>query len=117
MESDRLSHYRALLEEELASLEKSNSEHQRLLDDSHQTKDFVGPDRASELESLEVDASVAASEINLAAKIQHALERIEGGSYGLCESCGLAIPEARLEAKPSVSLCVPCQEQHEAGAF
>ena len=49
--------------------------------------------------------------------LQHAgdaLERIDRGIYGLCESCGSAIPEARLEAKPSVSLCLSCQEAHEA---
>lgn len=117
MNQARLAHFQSLLEEQLASLDKSNVEHQKMLDENRQTRDFVGPDRASELGTLEVDASVAESEINLAGKIHHALERIAAGTYGICEGCGIAIPEARLEAKPSVALCVSCQELHEAGAL
>ena len=74
----------------------------------------MGGDRASELETMEVDASIADSEENLARKIEHALERIESGQYGICEGCGGPIPEARLDAKPSVSLCVECQEERES---
>src|SRR5690606_12119992 len=101
------------LEEQLARLTESTGNHEDLLDESHTTKDFVGADRAAELESFEVDASIAASEHRLAAKIQHALDRIDKGTYGLCETCGETIPPARLEAKPSVSLCLACQEAHE----
>jgi len=117
MDQNRLAHYRTLLEAQLAAIDKTAAEHQKMLDENRQTRDFVGPDRASELETLEVDASVAESEIHLAKKVHHALERISEGTYGICEACGVAIPEARLEAKPSVSLCVACQEQHEAGAL
>ena len=116
MNKEETQHYRKLLEEQLASLEKSTSTHQENLDDTRESGDFVGGERAAELENLEVDASVAESEFQLARKIRHALERIEDGSYGLCESCGQSIPAARLEAKPSVSLCLSCQEKHEAGA-
>ncbi len=42
-------------------------------------------------------------------KIDHALARIEDGTYGSCESCGEAIPAARLEVMPSATLCVDCQ--------
>ena len=41
-------------------------------------------------------------------QIQAALERIEDGSYGLCEECGTKIPKARLEAIPYAALCVRC---------
>lgn len=114
MNPDQASHYRTLLEAQLADLVSATREHEEQIDDSRTTDDFIGPDRASDLESLEVDASVTASERKLAAKIRHALERIDLGTYGLCEACGAAIPAARLEAKPSVSLCLPCQEAHEA---
>ncbi len=42
-------------------------------------------------------------------KIDHALARIEAGTYGTCEGCGVAIPAARLEVMPSATLCVECQ--------
>jgi RNA polymerase-binding transcription factor DksA len=34
-----------------------------------------------------------------------ALSRIEKGSYGACEACGMHIEEARLEADPSATTC------------
>ncbi|MDF1811251.1 MAG: TraR/DksA C4-type zinc finger protein [Verrucomicrobiales bacterium] len=47
---------------------------------------------------------------NLLNKITLALERLENGSYETCLSCGGVIPMARLLAKPSVALCLPCQK-------
>lgn len=40
--------------------------------------------------------------------IDKALAKIEAGTYGVCDSCGEAIPAARLEALPASSLCVTC---------
>ena len=34
-------------------------------------------------------------------EVEHALEKFDGGTYGVCEVCGTEIPEARLEAKPA----------------
>ena len=114
MNTEQLAHYKKQLEDQLASLGQTAELHQQQLDENHTTNDFVGGDRAAELETMEVDSSVAESEINLAKKIRHALERIQGGSYGICEGCQGEIPAARLSAKPSVSLCIGCQEKHEA---
>ncbi len=47
--------------------------------------------------------------------VEHALKRIEEGTYGTCESCGERIPKARLKAIPFTSLCVKCAEAHEKG--
>ena len=41
-------------------------------------------------------------------QIQGALQRIEEGSYGLCERCGRQIEQARLEALPFASMCIDC---------
>ena len=45
-------------------------------------------------------------------KIDHALARIEAGTYGTCEHCGVAIPAARLEVMPTATFCVDCQATH-----
>ncbi|MBX9788487.1 MAG: TraR/DksA family transcriptional regulator [Pirellulales bacterium] len=45
--------------------------------------------------------------------IESALERIEDGTYGLCEECNVKIPKARLNALPYATLCVRCAEQLE----
>ena len=46
-------------------------------------------------------------------ELEHVQRRLEQGSYGLCEQCGEAIPEERLEAMPDTTLCIPCQRQRE----
>ena len=116
MNTEQLSQYRKQLEDQLALLKQTSESHQQQVGESHTTNDFVGPDRAAELESMEVDSTVIDSEANLSRKIEHALERIANGSYGICEACNAEIPTARLTAKPSVSLCLACQEKHEAQA-
>lgn len=40
-------------------------------------------------------------------------ERVREGTYGVCRSCGARIPKSRLEAVPTATLCVPCQERRE----
>ena len=44
-------------------------------------------------------------------EIDAALERIAGGTYGACESCGQEIGEERLEARPVARLCVSCKRR------
>lgn len=41
-------------------------------------------------------------------EIEDALVKFEAGTYGRCESCGNAIPDARLEAMPAARLCIAC---------
>jgi DnaK suppressor protein len=41
--------------------------------------------------------------------VEHALEKYEAGTYGLCDSCGQHIEEGRLEAIPQASLCLSCK--------
>jgi DnaK suppressor protein len=42
------------------------------------------------------------------AEVDAALERMEIGTYGVCEGCGEPIPPARLEARPAARRCVTC---------
>lgn len=46
-------------------------------------------------------------------QIENALERIEEGTYGQCEECGVKIPKSRLNAIPFATLCVRCAEEQE----
>ncbi len=45
--------------------------------------------------------------------IEEALNRLELGTYGLCESCGQPIEPRRLEIMPEASLCRDCASQRE----
>jgi RNA polymerase-binding protein DksA len=46
-------------------------------------------------------------------EIDRALERIELGTYGICETCGRTISIERLEAIPSAARCAECQSKAE----
>lgn len=52
-------------------------------------------------------------ERKLIGKIKEALERIENGTYGICESCEEEISEKRLKARPVTTLCIECKKRQE----
>jgi len=52
-------------------------------------------------------------EQKLLKKIDEAIARIEGGTYGVCESCGNQINIKRLEARPVTTLCIECKTRQE----
>lgn len=43
------------------------------------------------------------------AEVEDALSRMEAGTYGKCEVCGVEIPLRRLEARPHARRCIQCQ--------
>ncbi len=53
-------------------------------------------------------------EAKLIKKIKAALERIENGTYGICESCGEDITLKRLKARPVTTQCIDCKSKEEA---
>ena len=57
----------------------------------------------------EIDLYLSAQARATVVEIDLALQKIEDGTYGICESCGEAIPEPRLEALPYAALCVNCK--------
>ncbi|TET25338.1 MAG: molecular chaperone DnaK [Dehalococcoidia bacterium] len=42
-------------------------------------------------------------------EVEHALDKFDKGSYGLCDVCGQPIDPARLEALPQANLCLNCK--------
>ncbi len=54
--------------------------------------------------------------VERANRLADALERLEKGTYGICEECGEPIAPARLQAMPEVSTCVRCQDRLERRA-
>ena len=58
-------------------------------------------------ERSQVGALVSQAREHLA-EVAAARRRLDDGSYGTCETCGRAIPPARLEARPTARLCVDC---------
>jgi len=52
-------------------------------------------------------------ERRLLKKIDGAIERIESGTFGICEKCGSEIDIRRLEARPVTTLCIDCKIEQE----
>lgn len=67
-------------------------------------------EQAVEVENKEVVERLDEDGKRQLAEIRHALGRLDDGNYGLCESCGEEINEARLEVLPATRYCVDCAE-------
>ena len=63
-------------------------------------------------ESAIVDDCVA-NALDSTDAIERALTRLEKGTYGHCEACGVPIEDGRLEARPEARLCMADQRAAE----
>jgi len=70
-------------------------------------------DRASLESDRNFTLRIRDRERKLINKIKDALERIENGTYGICESCEEEISEERLKARPVTTLCIDCKKKQE----
>ena len=72
-----------------------------------------GPEDGSDgsTEQLDRDLALTMSEEALHAETLAALDRIEKGTFGKCESCGTNIAEARLNALPFARKCIRCASE------
>lgn len=114
MTDEQLNRFRTILEQKLEAVTNSHEEHRSSLSATQDRSDVESGDWSQELENVEVEEQVVNSEEFYIEKIRAALTRMDRGTYGICEGCGAEIPLARLEAKPSVSLCLNCQQEKEA---
>jgi RNA polymerase-binding protein DksA len=92
-------------------------EHSGSLDDEVEevaaTADNHLADTASATLGREIDYTLGDNAEQVISEIDAALQRIESGDYGVCESCGREIPRERLEANPWASLCIDCKRKAE----
>jgi RNA polymerase-binding transcription factor DksA len=72
-------------------------------------------DMGSDSFELENTLGLMDSERRILREIEDALDRIERGTYGICEGGGEFISKARLEAIPWARYCVPCASLSEKG--
>lgn len=70
-------------------------------------------DLGSDAYEQEFTLSLMETEEGTLGAIESALERIEEGTFGICEECSAAIPKTRINAIPYVSLCVKCASRNE----
>lgn len=71
-------------------------------------------DRASYEADRNFELRIRDREHKLIKKVKKALDRIEGGTFGICEKCGEDIAIERLKARPVTTLCIECKTKEEA---
>jgi DnaK suppressor protein len=70
-------------------------------------------DRGTKAFTREHELALALAIQNQINQVEHALERLDAGEYGWCETCAQEIPVARLAAFPAATLCVTCKSAAE----
>lgn len=79
-----------------------------------QTTNIPDPnDRATVESGRSFELRIRDRERKLLAKIDEALNRIDEGTFGVCEDCGEDIGLKRLEARPVTTLCIECKTLQE----
>jgi len=67
--------------------------------------------------SAEIDRSfmlrLRGREQRLLKKIEAAIDKIDSGTFGICEACGEEINIKRLEARPVTNMCIFCKTEQE----
>jgi DnaK suppressor protein len=62
----------------------------------------------SRLTDVGVGGSLEATE----ARTTRALQKLDEGTYGICDACGRPIAPARLRVAPESTLCIECARSH-----
>jgi DnaK suppressor protein len=108
-----LERFRKRLEEEKERLEEQIEDYERDLEEARLTESSSdrSPDPGNaEASSMKLEyakeLSIEQNTLDLLSKVNHALERVDGGTYGICEVCGNPIPVERLDVLPYSTLCV-----------
>jgi DnaK suppressor protein len=108
----KLTHFRTLLNQKLNELLDEAS--RTVTDMTVQEENMPDPtDRATLESDRNFTLRIRDRERKLIGKIKEALDRIETGTYGICEDCGEEISEPRLIARPMTTLCIDCKKKRE----
>ncbi|HEX2195667.1 MAG TPA: TraR/DksA C4-type zinc finger protein [Actinomycetota bacterium] len=112
MDERTLKTIRTRLEEERESVERQLKEHGAEVDGGGIEVGFDGGFADSGHRTAETAEVLALVESLTAHRrdVVSALDRIANGTFGTCERCGNKIPDERLEAIPTATLCVSCKQ-------
>ena len=112
MNEAKLEYFRGILKEEMQSLlDEAGKTVSEMTSD---TTNFPDPnDRASQESDRTFELRIRDRERRLINKIREALERIDDGTFGICDLCGEEISEGRLKARPVTTLCIDCKIEEE----
>ena len=102
---------RAIAESEQAG--QSLSESEEFATGELTTHDDHQADIATDLYEREKDVLLRDNIRHVIDQIDHAMQKIQDGTYGLCDECLKEIPAERLELEPYAAYCIEDQERIE----
>ena len=112
MNNKKLQYFKKVLTEQLKMLQdKSSQTRVTTLAESEQISDFT--DQATLESDIDMNIHIKERDSKLIIKIKQALERIENGTYGICDQCEEEISEKRLNARPVTTVCIDCKREQE----
>lgn len=109
-QKERLKESRAELERIIGGMEED--ERDRSEDEGDLTEHDSG-DMSQEMFTREMDATVEGRTEARLESVNRALEKIEEGTYGICDDTGEEIPKGRLEAMPEATRTIEAQQRRE----
>lgn len=71
---------------------------------------------ATEAVELETRLALEKRSTEVLSEVEHALQKLEQGTYGLCDVCGQSIDMERLEIRPQANLCLACKTRQAKNA-
>ena len=112
MDHKTLAEFKDLLNQQLESLLQDVGK--TVAEMTEENQNFPDPtDRASLESDRNFELRIRDRERMLINKIRQALERIDDGSFGHCETCDEKIGTERLRARPVTTLCIDCKTEQE----
>lgn len=105
---------RQRMEEELEQVRNRTTDMDNALPEEGESGDEDTADLASAMMDKEMDLSVEDDLEDVLTQVDRALQKIEEGTYGICDVSGEPIPKSRLELIPYATLTVECQAMAES---
>lgn len=112
MDKEQEAYFKARLGEQLDELLAQAND--TVNDMTEPKENFPDPtDRASHESNRNFELRIRDREHKLIKKIKEAMERLDNGTYGVCETCGEDISIERLKARPVTTQCIACKTKAE----
>lgn len=113
MDEKRRLYFKRLLIERLNALLEGAEKTVSGMSDDYKEELLDPTDRASLESNRNFTLRIRDRERRLIQKLNEALERIEDGTFGICEICDRKISDKRLMARPVTTLCIECKTEQE----
>ncbi|MBS0626555.1 MAG: TraR/DksA family transcriptional regulator [Verrucomicrobia bacterium] len=117
LKKNEIAHFKKRLEDLRAEISRVLADSKKEVTKPDESKGYSqhSADEGTDDFVRNINLEVTNKEFGLLRQIDRALEKIEEGTYGICDLSGEEIPLKRLEAIPYATMTVKAQEKFEKG--